>query len=115
MACTAAAAKAAVGKESCFVSSSWKGWSPAAGGDALYLRVNINDIYRVELTPGSHARRGAGDFLVNQLRGSAWICSPLDLDLAISDDMGFHRPLIATGLRKLTAAEVAVIPRKELP
>src|SRR2546425_4214558 len=100
MAYTAAAAKPDAVQESCFLSTSWKSWSPAASGDALYFRVNINDIYRVDLSPGSHARRGAGEFLVNQLRGSAWICSPLDLDLAISDDMGFRRPLIATGLRK---------------
>jgi hypothetical protein len=109
---TEAAAKP---QNSCFTSNSWNGWSTAASGDALYLRVNIRDIYRVDLTPGSHARRYADQFLVNTVRGSNWICSPLDLDLYISDHQGFRQPLIARGLRKLSAAEVAAIPRKELP
>ena len=100
---------------SCFPVSAWHGWNSTAGGDALYLRANLNDVYRVDLSPGSHARKGAGDFLVSKVRGSDWICSALDLDLAISDDMGFKQPLIATGLRKLSPAEVAAIPRKELP
>jgi hypothetical protein len=100
---------------SCFTSSSWNGWSTAAGGDALYLRVNLKDVYRVDLTPGTHARRYGDQFLVNNVRGSNWICSPLDLDLAISDHHGFRQPLIARGLRKLSAEEIAAIPRKELP
>jgi hypothetical protein len=100
---------------SCFASSNWNGWTAATGGDRLYLRVGVKDIYQVELSPGSHARKMPGEFLVNQVRGTSWICSPLDLDLAIADDHGFRRPLIATGLRKLTPAEVAAIPRRELP
>lgn len=100
---------------SCFLSSSWQNWTTTADGDALYLRVNINDIYRVDLTPGTHARRYADQFLVNTVRGSSWICSPLDLDLMISDHQGFRQPLIARGLRKLSAAEIAAIPRKERP
>jgi hypothetical protein len=110
----AAEAKSSAGGE-CFLSNDWKGWTITAGGDALLLRINLHDIYRVDLTPGSHARRNPGEFLVNRVRGSSWICSSLDLDLTISDDLGFRRPLIATGLRKLTPQEVAAIPRKELP
>jgi len=102
-------------KNSCFASSSWSGWSTTADGDALYLRINLKDIYRVDLTPGSHARRYGDQFLINRVRGSNWICSPLDLDLAISDHQGFRQPLIARGLRKLSAEEIAAIPRKELP
>jgi hypothetical protein len=124
----AAAAAAAVGgfahasteapaksKNNCFVSSSWNGWSTTADGDALYLRINLKDIYRVDLTPGTHARRYADQFLVNTVRGSNWICSPLDLDLVISDHNGFRQPLIARGLRKLSPEEIAAIPHKELP
>lgn len=102
-------------ERSCFTSNSWNGWSTAPGGDALYIRVNLRDIYRVDLTPGTHARRYADQFLVNTVRGSSWICSPLDLDLYISDHQGFRQPLIARGLRKLSAAEIAAIPRKNLP
>ena len=99
----------------CFASNTWQGWSTTANGDALLLRINNRDIYRVDLTPGTHASRGADRFLVNRVRGSNWICSALDLDLTLSDHMGFRQPLIATSMRKLTPAEIAAIPRKELP
>jgi len=101
--------------EHCFLSNSWQGWSAPGGGDMLYLRVNTRDVYRVDLTPGTHARKGPENFLVSQVRGSNWICSPLDLDLTLSDHHGFREPLIARTLRKLTAAEIAAIPRRDLP
>ena len=103
------------GGNNCFASNNWNGWTVAPGGDALYLRVNLRDYYRVDLTPGTRARKGANEFLVNEVRGSNWICSHLDLDLMISDNLGFRQPLIATSLRKLTPEEVAAIPKKDLP
>lgn len=101
----------------CFLSRDWDGWSvPAAGkGDVLYLRIRPNDVFRVELTPGSGARKGGNTFLVNEVRGSPWICSPLDLDLVLSDNLGLRQPLIARSLRRLTPQEVAAIPRNERP
>jgi hypothetical protein len=109
------AAGPARSERSCFTTTNWDGWTPAPGGDALYIRVNMRDIYRVDLTPGTHARKFADHFLVNVVRGSNWICSPLDLDLTISDHMGFRQPLIARGLHKLSPEEIAAIPRKDLP
>ena len=100
---------------SCFATNSWQSWTTTDNGDALLLRVNLRDFYKVGLTPGTHARKGPGEFLVNQVRGSNWICSHLDLDLTISDNLGFKQPLIATSLRKLTPEEVAAIPKKQLP
>jgi hypothetical protein len=100
---------------SCFLSRDWQGWSAPAPGDVLYLRVSLHDIYRVDLTPGSHARRDPDYFLVTKIHGSDWICSALDLDLQLSDHLGFRQPLIARSLRKLTPAEVAAIPKKDLP
>lgn len=114
----AAAASAAPEQAStrdCFISSSWRGWSAPRDADILYLRVQGNDIYRVELTPGSRVHRYGGDFLVNQVRGSSWICSALDLDLALMDYNGFSRSLIATNLRKLTPEEIAAIRREDMP
>jgi hypothetical protein len=69
----------------------------------------------VDLTKGTHVRRDADRFLINRVRGSNWICSPLDLDLTLSDHHGFQEPLIARALRKLTPEEVAAIPKKDLP
>jgi hypothetical protein len=111
-------ASAATGPKSgndCFLSNSWEGWSAPGDGDVLYLRVNMRDIYRVDLTPGTRVQKDPDRFLVNRVRGSDWICSPLDLDLTLSDHHGFQEPLIARSLRKLTPQEVAAIPRKDLP
>lgn len=113
---TAARAAPAEQHQNCFpAGTAWTNWTAADNGDVLYFRVHINDIYRVDLTPGSRAYKSPGYFLVNRVRGSGWICSALDLDLTLSDDTGFRKPLIATSMRKLTPAEVAAIPRKDLP
>ena len=109
-----AAPEQAAGRD-CFLSRNWRGWSAAQEENALYLRMVDGDIYRVELTPGSRVRRYAGEFLVNQVRGSSWICSTLDLDLALSDYNGFSRPLFPIALRKLTPEEVAAIPPGDMP
>ena len=99
----------------CFASRDWQGWSAPGDGDFLYLRVGLREIYRVDLSPGTHVHKDGDRFLVNRARGSDWVCSPLDLDLTLSDRHGFREPLIARSLRKLTSAEVAAIPRKDLP
>lgn len=99
----------------CFLSTQWQGWSAPGDGDILYLRVFLHDIWEVQLTPGTRVHRYPDYFLVNQVRGSPWICTPLDLDLALSDHNGFRQPLIARSLRKLTPEEAAAIPRKDLP
>ena len=99
----------------CFLSNNWESWKVAPGGDALYLRIRLNNYFRVGLTPGTRAVRTPGSFLINRVRGSNWICSPLDLDLTISDTTGIRQPLIARSLHQLTPEEVAAIPRKDLP
>ncbi|THD52151.1 hypothetical protein [Phenylobacterium sp.] len=111
----ASAAPAPGAHSACFASNNWEGWSAPGDGDFLYLRVGLRDIYRVDLTKGSHVHKDADRFLINRVRGSDWICSALDLDLTLSDHQGFREPLIARSLRKLTPEEVAAIPKKDLP
>ena len=102
-------------RASCFLSNTWTGWSATPDGDTLYLRISVRDVYRADLTPGSHVRKWGDEFLVSQVRGSNWICSPLDLDLTLADRHGIRQPLIVRSLRKLTPAEIAAIPAKEMP
>jgi len=115
-AAAAAPAPGAAAGQACFTSRDWEGWSAPGDGDVLLLRVRSHDIYRVELTPGSHVRKEVDNFLVNRVRGSSWICSPLDLDLTLNDrTIGARQGLIARSLRKLTPQEIAAIPKKDLP
>jgi hypothetical protein len=98
----------------CFFISQWQGWtSPSA--DVLYLGVNLHDVYRVDLSVGSPQLQSPDVHLVSVSHGSSSICSPMDLDLKVSDLGGFSSPLIATKLTKLTPEEVAAIPRKYRP
>ncbi len=99
----------------CFLGRDWEAWTAPGDGDFLLIRVNLHDIYRVDLTPGSHVRKDGDRFLVNKERGSSWICGPLDLDLQLADHVGFRQPLIARSMRKLTPQEVAAIPKKDRP
>jgi hypothetical protein len=114
---TASAANAATTNDhqNCFLGRDWESWTAPGDGDAIIIRVHLNDYYKIELTKGSHVRKDPDRFLVNQQRGSSWICSPLDLDLQIADHSGFRQPLIARSLRKLTPQEVAALPKKDKP
>jgi hypothetical protein len=99
---------------SCFRSSDWSDWrSPSP--DVIYLKVRLHDVYRVNLAGGSNRLNDPGIFLISQVRGSEMICSPLDLDLKVSDSSGFSTPLIARSITKLTPEEVAAIPAKFRP
>jgi hypothetical protein len=102
-------------KPNCFLSNNWKNWTASTDGDTLYFRVDPGHVYAVGLTPGSHAHKYPGSFLVNEVRGSSWICTAIDLDLTLADDIGMRQPLIARSLRQLTPAEVAALPKKVRP
>lgn len=99
----------------CFLSRNWQGWSAPRDADVLYLRVRGDGIFRADLTPGTRVHRYGGDYLVNQVHGSSWICSALDLDLALTSYGGFPRAIVVTNLRRLSADEAAAIPREDLP
>jgi hypothetical protein len=109
------AAPAQAPARDCFLSSNWQGWSAPRDADVLYLRVRGDSIFRADLTPGTRVHRYGGDYLVNQVHGSSWICSALDLDLALTSYSGFPRPIVVTNLRRLSAEETAAIPREDLP
>ncbi len=109
----AAAAKPAA-HDSCFFSSSWRSWH-APNDNTIYLRVNVSDIYRVDLSSGSSLLTWPSAHLINIERGSNTICSPLDLDLRVADTGGMREFLIAKSITKLTPEEVALIPKKDLP
>jgi hypothetical protein len=110
-----AATQAAPATSACFATTDWEGWkSPSP--TVVYLRVRMNDVYRLDLAaPASEL--DAGDVhLITEVRGSDWICSPLDLDLAIADDHGgFREHLFVKSMTKLTPDEVKAIPAKFRP
>ena len=98
----------------CFQTTDWQGWH-AISPTVMYMRVHMHDIYQVDFSVGSSQLMWSTNHLINQVRGSDLVCSPIDLDLSVSDGNGFVQPLIAKSIRKLTPEEIAAIPRKDLP
>ena len=122
----------------CFYITQWSGWkSPSP--NVIYLGVNQHDVYRVDLSAGSPLLQYPDVHLVSRTRGPETICSAIDLQLEVSDDVGFRgrlgegfrggfgggfdggfdegasEPLIASKLTKLTPDEVAAIPKRYRP
>lgn len=111
---TALAEPAGAQRAPCFFINQWQGWK-APSPDVLYLKVNMHDIYKVELSAGSSQLQWPDVHLVSISRGSDSVCSAIDLDLAVADTNGFKEHLIAKSLTKLTPEEAAAIPKKYRP
>ena len=101
--------------QACFLASNWQGWkSPSPS--VIYLRVGINEVFRLDLSAPSSQLQDPDVHLVSEVRGSAWICNPLDLDLKVTDDHGLMRePLFVKSITKLSPDEVAAIPKEFKP
>jgi hypothetical protein len=112
----AASAATSEAKNTCFRSSEWSGWR-APDENTLYLRVRMHDVYRVDLSSGSSMLNWPSVHLVNVVHGSDLICSPLDLQLSVSDNggSGMKTFLIAKAITKLTPEQAAAIPKKFQP
>jgi hypothetical protein len=110
-----AAAPAAASGQSCFLSSDWQGWkSPSPS--VIYLRIRINDVYRLDLSAPASDLDEPDVHLISKIQGSDWICNPLDLQLEVADDHGIMRePLFVKSITKLTPDEIKAIPAKFRP
>jgi len=108
------AAKAPAAKRSCFYMSEWDNWS-APDRDTLYLKVRNRDVYQVDLSHGTSMLTSPGVHLVSIQRGVDSVCSPLDLDLRVSDGWGMAMPIMAKSITKLTPEQIAAIPKKDRP
>ena len=112
---TTAPPPGAMASGDCFSSTQWNGWS-SPSDDVIYLKVRTNDVYRVDMVPGSgrHLESG-GRFIISEAHGSGRICTANDLDLAMADSLGFRTPLFPRTLRRLTPEEVAALPPGDRP
>ena len=98
----------------CFSLSDWDNWT-APDRDTLYLKVRNRDVYQVDLTHGSGMLTSPGVHLVSVVRGVNTVCGPLDLDLRVSDGYGMAIPIMAKSVTKLSAEQIAAIPKKYRP
>jgi hypothetical protein len=115
VALTAAAANAQPGgrQDQCFLSSDVDGFQ-APDDRTLYIRVGVNDVYRLDLMGDCpdlsfHERVG-----LQSTPGNPWICQPLDATVVIRET-GIPARCPVTGIHKLTPAELAVLPKRDRP
>ena len=109
----AADAPAKTPAPACFFSSNWDGWR-SPDEKTIYFRVNVRDIYKVDLSFGSSLLMWPDSHLISRIRGTNEICQPIDLDLAVAQD-GIRDPLFVKAITKLTPEQIAAIPKKDLP
>jgi hypothetical protein len=98
----------------CFSLSDWQGWS-APDKNTLYMKVRNRDVYRVDLSHGTNQLTAPGVHLVSIVRGPDTVCRPIDLDLRVSDGFGFAMPIMAKSITKLSAEEIAALPKRDRP
>jgi hypothetical protein len=116
LAAVAAPAAAASNKDqgrSCFYARNVSSWA-AAGRDRVNLRVSVNDYYQLQLL-GTCPDVDWTQAIGLESRGSDWICSGLDVTVIVPRTTIGPQRCQATGLRKLTKAEVDALPKREKP
>jgi hypothetical protein len=86
-----------------------------ADRNTLLLDVNGRATYRVTMNGGCLAGAISSDPIITRNPpGSAIICRPIDMDIAISKG-GFASHCIVDSIVKMTPEEVAALPRKLKP
>jgi len=97
----------------CFHTHDWNGWRATEDAKAIYLRVGVNQIYRLDLASACANLRNPGAHLVISPRPTDQICNPVDLDLRVAPGpgAGFATPCIVSAMTGLTAAEAAALPK----
>ncbi|HUO91277.1 MAG TPA: DUF6491 family protein [Rhizomicrobium sp.] len=99
----------------CFFVTQFDNWK-APDANTMYIRVNMNKYYRLEMSNSCPALTWPDAHLIMHIRGANTICSPLDWDLKVSQ--GIHdipMPCIVKSMTPLSADEVAAIPKKFKP
>jgi len=109
-----AAQPAANGASQCFWKRNINGFQ-APDSRTLYVRVGVSDIYRLDLMnecTGLSFRQGIG--LETIPPGDGQICSATQATV-VYNDSGIRNRCPVSAIHKLTPAEVAALPKRDLP
>ena len=99
----------------CFLTRDWEGWRPSPDSKSMYLRVGVKQVFRLDFSSACETLQRPNAHLISKVRGGSWICSPLDLDLQVSDGPGSAVPCIVRGMTRLTPDQVAALPKDLRP
>ncbi len=104
----------AAGDPACFFRRDWKGrWKTAPDSRSMYIEVSRR-IYRLDLDMAHPLLKSHWAVVTSRDAGNA-ICSPGDLRLVVSDQIGTREDLIVRQLTLLTSAEAAALPAELKP
>lgn len=104
----------------CFSMHDFSGWK-AADARTIYIRVNVNKFYRLDLAGPCQSLLYPDSHLITKVRGSDQVCDGLDWDLSVSDSSGmtrgagFKEACIVKTQTPLSPADIAQLPRKFRP
>ncbi len=99
----------------CFVARDWSGWKASPDEKTLYIRASGRRIFRIDFAAPCNGAASGFSHLIVRHRGSSWICSPLDLDLSVSQGHGFRSRCFVSQLTALSPEEAAALPRNLRP
>ena len=97
----------------CFYTRNINGFQ-APDDRTVYIRVGVRDIYRLSLMVGCTGltfRQGIG---LESTPGDSWICSPIQATV-VYRDTGIRNRCPVSDIHKLTPAEIAALPKRDLP
>ena len=99
----------------CFWASNVTSYRDAGGDEAVYLRVGVKEIWRLDFLGSCPGVEWAMNRVALQQRGGGGtICRGIDVDVLVND-VGFPRRCPVRELRRLTDAEVAALPPDHRP
>jgi len=102
--------------KSCFLITQFENWK-APDDKTIYIRVNLNRFYRLDVTGSCPSLKFPDAFLITKTRGPSTVCSAVDWDLRVGQtgQPGFQSPCIVKTMTPMTPDEVAAIPKKFKP
>ena len=107
-------APAAKPESQCFYSRNINGFN-APDDRTLYIRVGVNEIYRLDLMNDCNGLTFRQDIaLSDEPAGDAFICSPIQATVTYRE-AGIRERCPVTAMHRLTPAEIAAVPKKFLP
>ena len=106
-------AQAATKASQCFVRRNINGFS-APNDRTVYIRVGVSDVWRLDLMTDCTGLSFRQNFGLEARPATAWICSPLDATVIVRQT-GINQRCPVTAMHKLTADEIAALPKRDRP
>jgi len=100
-------------ENACFARSMVEGFS-APNDRTVYLRVGVTDVYRLDLMSNCMNLSFRDSLGLEDRPASAFICSPLEATVVYREH-GIRERCPVTAIHKLTKAEIAAVPKRDLP